>query len=137
MEGQDLLLERFFLTYGGQQKPAPDFDGRYEHVVGNSRASQSNFLVHRYVDSLMQTDLFHTDGGAESFNDWLRRGPYYHFRWPKDSSETSTRVNVNVKFSRPFAQQMQHQIMLFSQWRTAYKIKHKDGRVQMQQLLEA
>ena len=29
-KGKDLLLERFFLTYAGQQKPAPDFDGRYE-----------------------------------------------------------------------------------------------------------
>ena len=135
-EGQDLLLERFFLTYAGQQKPAPDFDGRYENVTGDSRRSQSNFLVHRYVDSLMQADLFHTDGGAESFNDWLRRGPYYHFRWPKDAMENSSRVNVNVKFSRPFAQNMQHQMMLFSQWRTAYKISHKDGRIQMQKLLE-
>ena len=135
-EGQDLLLERFFMTYAGQQKPAPDFDGRYENVTGNSRVSQSNFLVHRYVDSLMQADLYHSDGGAESFNDWVRRGPYYHFRWPKDAMENSTRVNVNVKFARPFAQNMQHQIMLFSQWRTAYKISHKDGRIQMQKLLE-
>ena len=135
-EGQDLLLERFFLTCAGQQKPAPDFDGRYENVTGDSCRSQSNFLVHRYVDSLMQADLFHTDGGAESFNDWLRRGPYYHFRWPKDAMENSSRVNVNVKFSRPFAQNMQHQMMLFSQQRTAYKISHKDGRIQMQKLLE-
>ena len=135
-EGQELLLERFFMTYAGQQKPAPDFDGRYENVTGNSRSSQSNFLVHRYVDSLMQADLYHTDGGAESFNDWIRRGPYYHFRWPKDAMENSTRVNVNIKFARPFAQNMQHQVMLFSQWRSAYKISHKDGRIQMQKLLD-
>ena len=127
--GQDLLLERFFIAYGSESKPQPDFDGRYSGVQGDSIQTQTNYLVHRYVDSLMQADLFHTDGGAESFQDWLRRGPYYHFRWPKDGVEQSTRVSVNFKFSQPFANNLQHQIVLFSQWRSAYKIKHKNGRV--------
>lgn len=128
-EGQDLLLERFFIQYGTQQKPTPDFDGRFSSVQGDTTQPQTNYLVHRYVDSLMQADLFHTEGGADSFKDWLRRGPYYHFRWPKDGVEQSTRVSINFKFSQTFADNLQHQIVLFSQWRSAYKIKHKNGPV--------
>ena len=135
-EGQDLLIERFFLQYGNEQKPVPDFDGKYEKVRANALLTGCNYLVHRYVDSLMQADLFHTDGGAESFNDWIRRGPYYHFRWPKDAMETSTRVSVNFKFSRLFAEGLEHQVILFSQWRTAYKFTYRDGRVHLPTLQE-
>ena len=127
--GQDLALDRFFIQYTNNQKPSPDYDGTFHSIEGDTRQDQTNFLVHRYVDSLMQADMFHTDGGAESFLDWIRRGPLYHFRWPKDATENSTRVNVNFKFATRFADNLQHQIVLFSQWRTAYKIKHKNGRV--------
>jgi len=135
-EGQDLLLERFFLTYANEQKPAPDFDGRYESTQANSHLATTNFLAHRYVDTLLQADLFHTDGGPESFADWIKRGPYYHFRWPKDAMENSTRATVHFKFGRAFAENLQHQVMLFSHWRTAYKIVHKNGRVDVSNLRE-
>ena len=135
-EGQDLMLERFFIQYGNEQKPSPDFDGSYSGVQSDTHVDTSNYLVHRYVDSLMQANLFHTDGGAESFNDWIRRGPYYHFRWPKDAMETSTRVAVNFKFALPFDAGLEHQVMLFNQWRTAYKISHRNGRVEMPTLHE-
>ena len=131
-----MLLERFFIQYGNEQKPVPDFDGKYSKALPGSYRISSNFLVHRYVDSLMQANLFHTDGGAESFDDWIRRGPFYHFRWPKDAMENSTRVTVNFKFSQPFAEGLEHQVMLFSQWRSAYKITHRNGRVHLPTLEE-
>lgn len=43
--------------------------------------------------------------------------------------ENSTRVNVNFQFARPFANGLQHSIMLFSEWRSAFHIRHKQGRV--------
>ena len=70
---------------------------------GDSRRSQSNFLVHRYVDSLMQADLFHTDGGAESFNDWLRAVHTTTFGGPKMHGEQFSRQR-QCQVSRPFAQ---------------------------------
>ena len=136
VEGQDLMLERFFIQYGNEQKPVPDFDGMYTKSLADSFQRTKNHLVHRYVDSLMQANLFHTDGGAESFDDWIRRGPYYHFRWPKDAMETSTRVTGNFKFGAAFAEGLEHQVMLFSQWRTAYKITHRNGRIHLPTLQE-
>lgn len=130
-EGQDLRLERFFIQYGNETKPSPDFDGEYSKVLANSYEMGTNFLVQRYAASLLQADLYHTDGGAESYDDWLRRGPYFHFRWPKDAMENSTRLTVNFKFAEAFADGLEHNVMLFSHWRSAYKITHRDGRVEM------
>ena len=129
--GQDLLLERFFIQYAREQKPSPDFDGCHEMHQGDSNTSGINYLTHRYADSLMQADLYHTDGGAESFQEWISRGPFYHFQWPKDAMNQSTRAAVSVKFAAPFAEDRQHQMMLFSQWRTAYRIVHRNGRIEI------
>ena len=130
LQGQDLMLDRFYVNYGHQQKPTPDFDGGFSAGATTNFVPQRNFMVQRYVDTLMNAGMFHTEGGPESFQDWLRRGPYYHFRWPKDATEFSTRATVTFKFAKPFAEDVQHQVMLFSQWRTAYKISHKHGRVE-------
>ena len=137
-DGQELLLERFYIQHAGQQKPSPDFDGVYENYTGDSQRSQTNYLLERYVDNLMQCDMFHTDGGAESFAEWKERGPFFHFRWPKDAMDSSTRTNINVavKFAEPFHGGRQHSIMMFHQWRSAFKIVHKDGRIDTSALKE-
>ena len=135
-EGQDLLLERFSLTYAGQQKPAPDFEGKYDSVSGDTRVSTCNHMLQRYADSLMQADLYHAEGGAESFGEWKQRGPFFYFRWPKDAMDASTRANVTIKFSQAFRDGQQPTIMLFNQWRTAFKIVHKNGRIDITKLRE-
>ena len=47
-----------------------------------------------------------------------------------------TRVVVNFKFSQPFAEDLEHQVMLFNHWRTAYQIEHRNGRVDVAKLQE-
>ena len=125
------MLERMFIQHGSEQKPSPDYDGGYDDVQGDTHQSQRNYLVHRYVDSLINSSLYHSEGGAESFDQWVRRGPYYRFQWPKDATEHSSRATATFKFSQPFADGQQPLVLLFSQWRTALKIKHGDGRITM------
>jgi len=124
------MLQRFFVQYGQDQKPSPDFDGKYEECDGNNHRLQSNYLVHRYVDSLMNSGLYHAEGGTETYDEWLRRGPYYQFRWPKDATDRSTRASVTFQFTRPFTEGPHH-VLMFSQWRAAFKIKHDRGRIQI------
>ena len=50
---------------------------------GNSTAKQINYLTHRYADTLLQSGAFHTEGGSESLSEWIRRGMFFHFAWPK------------------------------------------------------
>ena len=135
-EGQELLLERFFLSYAGQHKPSPDFDGGYDSLSGDTRVSKRNHMLQRYADSLMQMDLYHTDGGSETFGEWKQRGPFFFFRWPKDATDSSTRANLTVKFSQPFRGGQKPCVMLFNQWRSAFRIVHRNGRIDVSKLLE-
>ena len=98
---------------------------------GDSEQGHVNYLLQRYVDSLMHANLYHTDGGSESFHEWLKRGPFYHFQWPKDTMNKGTRASVSVKFAQPFAEGRQHQVMLFSQWHAAFEIRHNNGRMEL------
>jgi len=127
-DGQELLLTRFYLNYNGFQQPCPDFDGEYKYNP-QSQISQSQFVAHRYVDNLFQSNGYHAEGGAESLADYMARGMFHYFTWPKDSDEKSTRVNVNYRFSAPFGVGEQHQMLLFSQWNTAFRITHRYGQV--------
>ena len=129
LEGQELLLNRFFLNYGNSQKPSPDFDGQWLEATGNSSTNQINQLSQRWADSLMQAGGYHSEGGSETLKEWIARGPYYHFLWPRDASEDHTRVNVQYQFRKAFDGGIQHNVLLFSWWKTAYHIVHRNGRV--------
>jgi hypothetical protein len=127
-DGQELLLSRFYISYNNLQQPSPDFDGGYKFDPRSS-VTQSQFLAHRYVDTLLQSNGYHTEGGAETLSDYLARGMFHYFTWPKDSDEKPTRVNVNYQFSAPFGQGEQPHILLFHQWSSTFRITHKNGRV--------
>ena len=116
------------MNYNNHTQPSPDFDGGYQYNP-RSNVTQTQFLTHRYVDTLLQTKGYHAEGGGESLQDFLSRGVFHYFTWPKDWDEKPVRVNVNYQFSAPFGPGEQHQILLFSQWNAAYRITHKNGRV--------
>lgn len=128
--GQDLLLNRFFINYNNLQKPSPDYDGQWKEVLNLSTDNAVNFMTQRWTDTLMQSAAYHTEGGAETLNEWIKRGPYYHFLWPKDAVENNTRVNINYGFTLPLDDGSEHKILLFNWWRTAYHIVHRNGRVE-------
>lgn len=129
--GQEQNLTRFYINYNNMQKPSPDFDGKYTTSLGSTLLKQTNNLTQRWADTLLQAGAYHTEGGAESLKDWLNRGMYFHFLWPKDAVENNTRVNINYQFSQVFTPgDKQHKLLLFSWWRTAYHIVHRNGRVE-------
>jgi len=40
-----------------------------------------------------QTGLWFAEGGCETYDEWLSRGPFFFFRWPRDGTNNSTRLN--------------------------------------------
>ena len=127
-EGQDMLLKRFFIAYNGQTQPSPDFQGGYTYEPG-FRESHTQAIANRYVDNLLQSGGSDGNGGSESLTDFKRRGPYHKFLWHKDYDEKPTHVTVNAQFSEPFGAGEQHRMLLFSQWKSAWKISHVNGKV--------
>src|SRR4051812_32823142 len=41
----------------------------------------------------------HKSSGAETYEDWLQRGPIYHYSFVRDASNRSTEVQVTTTFS--------------------------------------
>ncbi len=90
----ELALKRMYIQYGGMTKPSPDADPDYQSIAAGRR----DWLSSRYAESMLYSGAYFDCGGAEDKNDWIQRGPYYYFSWPKDGSSESTRVNVNYSF---------------------------------------
>jgi len=79
-----------------------------------------------YLDTLLQSDAFFECGGSESLTDWQERGAYYHFRWPRDGSDSSTKVRVYSQFSGGMT--TNGRMLLFDHSHFVATIQIKDGR---------
>jgi len=123
VQGDDELdLTRMYLQYASQQKPQPDADPAYD-ATANTNVDR---MTQRYIETMLESGLYWNDGGAETLEEYRSMGAIYHFNWPKDSSDSSTRVNVNQQFS---SAGNSRNLLLFAHHKTAVKIEVKDGRV--------
>ena len=80
-----------FIQYAGQSKPSPDGDPSY--------TSPADYLSSRYAESQLYSMSYFSEGSPEDKSDWLARGPYYHFAWPRDGASEATHVTVNFQFA--------------------------------------
>ena len=94
----DLLLESLQITYANTTKPSTRWSSSYSEVKDGAIGNPSiNELQQRYNDSLQESGLLMSSGGAETFKDYLSRGPYYHFSYTRDSEDKSTQVQIAAK----------------------------------------
>lgn len=113
-------LTRMFLKYAGMNKPQPDADPSYK--VG----SAEDYQVQRYGDSMLYAGTYFSQGGCETIQEWRERGPFYHFAWPKEQSDRSTRVNANYQFAQAISNGT---VLLFSHFKKAALIQIENGVV--------
>ncbi len=50
------------------------------------------------METMINAGQLYRPGGCESFEEWLKRGAYYSWVWPRDGGDLSTRFHVNVAF---------------------------------------
>ncbi len=117
----ELSLERFFLRYGLDQKPSPDFDPIY--------SSPSSYITQLYAETQLYSGQKFNDGAPESEQDWIDRGAYLYFAWPRDATDEATRVNVNYQFNSGITTSNAARVMLFNHYKNVAMITVKDGRV--------
>ena len=55
-------------------------------------------MKQRYNDTQLYSGKFWSEGGTESFADWLKRGPLYHYSFIRDENDRSTHVQLNMQF---------------------------------------
>jgi hypothetical protein len=117
---EELKLTRFYINYAGQNLPAPDADP--EFVEGKDWTAQ------RYTETQLYSGAYFDTGGAESIEEWQERGAYYHFKWPRDGTDRSTRVTVHQQFATG-ADMTNTRVLLFDHSRQVASVQVKAGRV--------
>lgn len=116
----ELALRRLYLRYGGSTKPSPDADPDYR--------TPKDFLSSRYAETMLYSGAYFDQCSPEDKNDWLLRGPYYYFSWPRDGTSESTRVNVNYQFQTALTANS-GRVLLFDHYKSMVMITVRSGKV--------
>lgn len=85
---RELALRNIRFTYAMQNKPNPD-----EHLEWGLDTSN---LQYAYFNNLIQTDRHNNN--PETYEEWLRNGPYHLYKFEKDSLDESQNVNLRLEF---------------------------------------
>ena len=119
---KELALNRLYVAYSGINRPSPDADPSFKTGVDRT--------VQRYVDSLIENGSYFDNGGAESIQDFHKRGSYYYQIFSRDGTDRSTRVSVHSGMDEalfPAATNKNANCLLFAHSKAVAKITVQDG----------
>jgi hypothetical protein len=117
--GSQNTLESLQITYANMTKPSTRWDSEFKDDI--------NKFQQRYIDDLTECRLIESDGGAESFGEWLQRGPYYFYSFNRDREDKSTQVQLSASFTDMEADA---QMFLVAMYSRVTEISVDDGTVQ-------
>ena len=112
-------LKSLQITYANMTKPSTRWDSEFK--------DGTNKFQQRYIDDLTECRLIESDGGAESFGEWLQRGPYYFYSFNRDREDKSTQVQLSAQFTTIEADS---QMFLVAMYSRVTEISVDDGMVQ-------
>ena len=105
--GAETALDRFYVNFANQNRPREENESVLSyrgHSSSKIEASalhsdvSTQFFTQRYQETMLNTGQFGRAGGCETFEEWLDRGAYYNWVWPRDGADLSTRFHVFVQF---------------------------------------
>lgn len=105
--GAETALSRFYVNFANQNRPREEnesfitYQGPNGDIKGsgNSREGTTQFFTQRYLESMTNTGQLFKPGGCETLEEWLERGAYYNWMWPRDGNDLSTRFHVFCAFT--------------------------------------
>jgi hypothetical protein len=86
--GELLKVSNIQLTYAGISKPSTDWD--------SALVTPKNWMKQRYLNTYEHAGM--EECSAESYSDFLDRGPIYYWSWYKSDSNRSTELQLSLKF---------------------------------------
>ena len=89
LDNSDLKLQSIQVSLGGISKPATAVLFNFYNGIDQMRQY--------YHDTYDESGLLKSDG-AETYYDFLQRGPFYHYTFNKDVSNRATEVSVTTNF---------------------------------------
>ena len=90
LDNSDLKLATIQVSFGGTTKPAQQIDSNFYNGIDQ--------MKQYYRDSYAESDLYKSQG-AETYYDFLQRGPFYHYTFKKDVNNQATEVTVSTTFT--------------------------------------
>jgi hypothetical protein len=87
----DVKLTNLQLTYSNNTKPPTNWS--------SMAGAKTEGLHQRYLDCQIESGQAFSSGGCESFSDWRKNGPVYHFTFLRDANDRSTQVQLSAQFS--------------------------------------
>ena len=119
----DLNLQSLQITYANQTKTMTRWTSSFK--------AGTNQLVQLYNMSLQETHRDESSGGAESFNQWLDRGPLYAFKFDRDASARDTEMTVQISYNDAEAGAFDPQSKLFiiAEYRRLVELTHSNGSI--------
>jgi len=118
--GQEENLAQIQVTYGSVSKPSTLYSSEY--------SDNDNRMVQRWLSSQYHSKKINNQGGTEAFNEWMDRGPYYHFDFQRDKMDSSTYVNVQISFGAP-GLPAGCQLMLVAHYTRQVELSYESGYV--------
>ena len=106
-------------------KPSTRWDSQFKSGAGPNE--NVNRFQQRYIDDLTECRLIESDGGAESFGEWLQRGPYYFYSFNRDREDKSTQVQLSASFT---SLEADSQLFLVAMYSRVTEISVDEGIVQ-------
>lgn len=119
--GAELSLNRMFIQYAGQSKPSPDADPSY--------SAPEDWITSRYAESQLYSMNYFSEGSPEDKKDWITRGPYYYFAWPRDGTSEATHVTTNFQFATPGVPVGQGNVLLFDHHKKMILVSVSGGKI--------
>jgi len=96
VNGYETSLESFQLTYANTSRPSTRWASDF--TSSNGVDGGVNTMTQRFHDTYSECGMSELQGGTETYNDWLKRGPIFVYRFDTDSTDRSTQVQLNIKF---------------------------------------
>ncbi len=100
---------------------SPDFDPIY--------TTPTSYITELYAETQLYSGQKFNEGGPESQQDFIDRGIYLYFAWPRDATDESTRVNINYQFDEGIIVTNVARVLLFNHYKNVAMITVKSGRV--------
>jgi hypothetical protein len=91
IDNSERNLTSLQLSYANINKPVQQWTSSY--------TNDANQIQQRYLETYLESGLFHSQAGSENVKEYVERGMYHHFMFNKDSEDKSTELTVNTTFN--------------------------------------
>jgi hypothetical protein len=118
------------VTYGSVTKTQTLYSSAYRPLsTGLINDSGINYNIQRWLQSIQYSGKITSEGGAESHQNFLDRGNYWHFDFSRDKNDTSSYVNVQLAFNSDQAVDPTDQLFVVAHYSRQAEVQYENGYI--------